>query len=551
MGAAAFAVGATHGWRRSCRRPRASPARGAGLATAALGVLKPCTTSQRARACLRAEGGPAGRRVGGVRLSATAGTVTAPPMDGVTAPAAVPPSAPQRPDEMHLSGSPDFTLYHSRMAGAQEEIRRMQDVTTSGRQMAYLALARLQRADSAGAAAILAELESLPPPAETAGASWDDVRRRLELCSASGHGNFVEMYVATLGFHSFLDRGVLTPTLPPGWQTGIQDYDDELYLLGVIAASREIERYAINRGQQLDLKSINLCLGTVQSLEQALMQFNLRNSDLRQRFDGIKYVVKRLESLAYEVSLALQRAAIASSGAHAGEVVLEAASVEAGDEGLPAPDQVIDLQLIGAMKERYDTFDAQRELTMKQSRDVIKAAKNAIYALQRADFKRADSYLAECTRDANAIYESIVSNYPRLRDGLFTGSLEEFAEALAYRAFRQDKAVLSLEEMQSASGLSFDLTLLEYLGGLMDLTGEVNRMAIRAAGRGRAGRKTVMQCLACVDAVYNGAQALPPSRLGKKFGALKQTLTKIEVALYELSLLSQGVRSSVAEGENA
>lgn len=467
-------------------------------------------------------------------------------MDGITVPQAVPPAAPQRPDEMSLAGSPDFSAYGASMASAQEASKRMQEITSSGRQLTHLALARLQRADAAGAAAALAELESLPPPAATVGASWDNVERRLELCFGSGYGHFVELYVATLSFHSFLDRGVLTPSLPASWQTGVQDYDDELYLLGIIGAAREIERYAVNRGQQLDLASINLCLGTVQSLEQALMQFNLRNSDLRQRFDSIKYIVKRLESLVYEVSLALQRAAVASSDVPMDEADPAAAVTAEASEGAPS---AIDLQLIGAMKERYDAFDAQRELTLKQSRDVIKAAKNAIYALQREDFKRADGYLAECTRDAKAIYESIVSAYPRLREGLFSASLEEFAEALAYRAFRKDHVILSLQEMQVASGLPFELSLLEYLGGIMDLTGEVNRMAIRAAGKGRGARATVTQCLACVDAVYNGVQALPPCKLSKKFGALKSTLNKIEVALYELALLSQGVKSSAVRPE--
>ncbi|CAK0887387.1 unnamed protein product, partial [Prorocentrum cordatum] len=97
-------------------------------------------------------------------------------------------------------------------------------------------------------------------------------------------------------------------------------------------------------------------------------------------------------------------------------------------------------------------------------------------------------------------------------------------------------------DMQVASGLPFRLLDVEYLGGLMDLTGEVGRQAIRSAGRGRSSRAGVETCLACVDAVYNGLQELPylPGRLTKKMGTLRSTMSKIEGALYELALLSEG-----------
>merc|ERR1719401_1201883 len=78
----------------------------------------------------------------------------------------------------------------------------------------------------------------------------------------------------------------------------------------------------------------------------------------------------------------------------------------------------------------------------------------------------------------------------------------------------------------------------------MDLTGEVGRLAIRSTQRGRRAVGEVELCLACVDAVHTGAKALPylPMGLGKKMGALRGTLGKIEGALYELALLSQGLR---------
>jgi len=319
--------------------------------------------------------------------------------------------------------------------------------------------------------------------------------------------------------------------------------------VGTIDAARELERFAVNRGQMLDLRSIEICLGAVQGLEQALMQFDFRNSEVRRRFDGVKYVVKKLETLAYEVDLAKKRASAAASvgrenavGQESEEPPAKKARVDVVASSDAGKTSAVDLRLLQSIKERYDHFDGLREQTLKRSRDVVKTAKNAIFALQRDDFRKADTMLGQCARDAGSIFKEIVARSPSLRNGLFGSALEELAEALAYRAFRRERRLLGRAELQEASGLPFSFTLPEYLGGVMDLTGEVGRLAVRSASRGRIASGDVELCLACVDAVYTGLQELPhlPGALGKKMGPLKGTLTKIEGILYELALLSQG-----------
>jgi len=111
--------------------------------------------------------------------------------------------------------------------------------------------------------------------------------------------------------------------------------------------------------------------------------------------------------------------------------------------------------------------------------------------------------------------------------------------------------ILSLEEVQEKSGLSFALSISEYLGGLMDFTGEVGRFAIRSACGGKLAKPQVELCVASVTVVYNGVQELPylPGKLGKKMSALKNTLNKMETVLYELSLLSDGVKMRPPGGD--
>eukprot|EP00928_Gymnodinium_smaydae_P043768 TRINITY_DN29265_c0_g1_i1.p1 TRINITY_DN29265_c0_g1~~TRINITY_DN29265_c0_g1_i1.p1 ORF type:complete len:557 (+),score=89.03 TRINITY_DN29265_c0_g1_i1:79-1671(+) len=457
------------------------------------------------------------------------------PLADIEAPLAEIPSPPVKTCLEDLINGTSFVEQREELEQIQNAGKQLQENVRLGTQLVHNLTARLQRGDSEGASQVLSKIQALPSPQVSLGESfWNDQELRHRLCEYAGVGHFMELYLGSLGFMSFLHSGVLTPVMPEAWKVGPEDQDDERYLIGVLGACRELERYAVNRGQALDLKSIRLCLQVCTCLEQVLMQFDFRNGDLRRRFDGVKYTVKRLENLAYEVDLAHQRA----------EAAGQRVTTSSEEIGATHPDAatVLDIQSLGRIKERYDRFDGMREEVLKRARDVIKGAKNAVYALQRSDFRKADADLEQCAKLANDIHKELVGSSPTLRGGLFSASLEEMAEALAYRAFRQEKKLLGRSELQSASGLSFKLAVHEYLGALMDLTGEVGRLAIRHASRGREAVPDVQLCLACVDAVYSGLQELPylPAGLGKKLGPLKGTLGKIEGTLYELALLSQG-----------
>ncbi|CAJ1356024.1 unnamed protein product [Effrenium voratum] len=212
--------------------------------------------------------------------------------------------------------------------------------------------------------------------------------------------------------------------------------------------------------------------------------------------------------------------------------------------GLRPKQDAISLDLLNGIKERYDRFTESREQVIKRSRDVGKGAKNAVYALQREDFKKADQILSQCAKEAEAIFKEHVLAAPTLRGGGFSAALEELAEAVSYRSFRKDRKLLNKAELQTATDLNFELTLPEYLGGILDLTGEVGRLAVRQASRGREAVHEVELCLACVEGVCCGIQErhevgkelelvyLPG--VGKKMFAAKATLLKIEGVLYEL-----------------
>lgn len=108
--------------------------------------------------------------------------------------------------------------------------------------------------------------------------------------------------------------------------------------------------------------------------------------------------------------------------------------------------------------------DAQREVMIKRSRDVLKLSKTSIFALHRGDTTKANKQLTEAQKIAVEELFPIVEKYPHLRFGSLANSLEEFAEARIFQAFLATGRVPSRPELEIVSAE-------EYLGGLLDFTG--------------------------------------------------------------------------------
>ena len=84
----------------------------------------------------------------------------------------------------------------------------------------------------------------------------------------------------------------------------------------------------------------------------------------------------------------------------------------------------------------------------------------------------------------------------------------------------------------------------EYIGGLVDLTGEVGRFAVaRATARDAAA---VGRCHAVVDALARRLLAMTlPSKLHKKASALNTNRRKLQALLYDLSIHIRPLASGI------
>jgi predicted translin family RNA/ssDNA-binding protein len=172
---------------------------------------------------------------------------------------------------------------------------------------------------------------------------------------------------------------------------------------------------------------------------------------------------------------------------------------------------------------------------IKRSRDIQKLSKQAIYSLHRGDDNDASNKL-KLALTAAVELAPLISQSPSLRHGSFSNSIEEYAEAVILRTYLQDGRVATREEVQLAE-------VEEYLGGVLDFTGELNRIAVaKATVRDKEAVQKARDVVETLQGQFlrfdlrNGA-------LRKKYDALKYTLRKLENTLYELSLTENGLAS--------
>ena len=104
----------------------------------------------------------------------------------------------------------------------------------------------------------------------------------------------VQEYVEALTFFYFIKEKRLATSKELG-------ADAESYLLGVCDLTGELVRKAINSAIEKDFKLSVDIKEFVSELYGEMLKFNFRNGQLRKKFDSIKYDLKKLEDLVYDL----------------------------------------------------------------------------------------------------------------------------------------------------------------------------------------------------------------------------------------------------------
>ncbi|MBR9676883.1 hypothetical protein GOV04_01985 [Candidatus Woesearchaeota archaeon] len=106
----------------------------------------------------------------------------------------------------------------------------------------------------------------------------------------------LQEYVEAIAFYEYVKNGTLTNKISLG-------VDTESYLLGICDLVGELTRYAVNSITRKDLDTPKKVLDFVQTIYGLMMEFDFRNSELRKKFDSIKYNLKKLEEINYDISI--------------------------------------------------------------------------------------------------------------------------------------------------------------------------------------------------------------------------------------------------------
>merc|ERR1712072_121269 len=110
-------------------------------------------------------------------------------------------------------------------------------------------------------------------------------------------GNSLEEYAEAKIFQHYLSDGKLLPS------TGLPLAKNEEYLGGVLDFCGELNRYAVQRATARDEAKVRACRDLVEEIMDQYLKFDFRNSQLRRKYDGLKYTLKNMETMLYELSL--------------------------------------------------------------------------------------------------------------------------------------------------------------------------------------------------------------------------------------------------------
>eukprot|EP00586_Coscinodiscus_wailesii_P010904 CAMPEP_0172515676 /NCGR_PEP_ID=MMETSP1066-20121228/269785_1 /TAXON_ID=671091 /ORGANISM="Coscinodiscus wailesii, Strain CCMP2513" /LENGTH=530 /DNA_ID=CAMNT_0013296815 /DNA_START=66 /DNA_END=1658 /DNA_ORIENTATION=- len=330
------------------------------------------------------------------------------------------------------------------------------------------------------------------------------------------------------------------------------NFQDEEYLGGVISFCHDLSRYAVGRAILRDATSIEMARDVTTQLLRCLLKFDFRNGPLRKKYDSVKWALKRLETILYELVVTEGKtASVALNGnADAKSDVSPMDTSKDDAEGSPSDHKRSKVEIervsmaeMEQIRQRMEHRDALREKVIKRCRDSQKAAKQAIFALHRGDVKRSEKLLSQCEDIAKEL-TPIIEEEPKLRYGSFTNSLEEYAEAKLFAIWLGEKRLGKFQTNGDAE-VPF-VNAEEYVGGLCDLTGEVGRYAVHRGTKRDIDE--VKLCLATNTQILSEIKSMGylPRGLWKKMDQLKRSVENLEHMVYELSFL-QGSNGEMRE----
>lgn len=183
---------------------------------------------------------------------------------------------------------------------------------------------------------------------------------------------------------------------------------------------------------------------------------------------------------------------------------------------------------LSTIKKQYESYDGKREKLIKQSRDVLKSAKQLTYSLHRGNTSESSKAEIALNKEFQKLLTIKNSENKLQFEGAFNEAAEEYAESMLYADFSQNKDLRNHEQLQVSEE--------HYLGALSDLSGELVRKAVQL---------TIKKKYNKVEEIYDFVSNLyrellnfnfRNGNLRKKSDSVRWNMTKIEDLLYDIEI---------------
>jgi len=122
----------------------------------------------------------------------------------------------------------------------------------------------------------------------------DIVTEYPSLLSTGAYGACLQEYVEAEGYFHYVTK----KPLPCAESMGVGVYD---YLMGICDLTGELQRRAVHCVIQKNLDEVSAIWDIVSHIYERFLDFDLRNSELRKKSDSIKWNLKRIEEILYDL----------------------------------------------------------------------------------------------------------------------------------------------------------------------------------------------------------------------------------------------------------
>ncbi|KAJ2836247.1 hypothetical protein J3B01_002961 [Coemansia erecta] len=206
-----------------------------------------------------------------------------------------------------------------------------------------------------------------------------------------------------------------------------------------------------------------------------------------------------------------------------------------------------------AYRNTLDAHYDQRERVIKCSRDITALSKKMVFSLLRITQDSPEKVFKDVEFKHNQVLE-LFSKMSKEMQGSnamkynrqATPGIQEYIEAVGLWRFLQHNELITKKQVLESLTIEGDgkatplvsVTDEDYLLGISDLPGEVNRYCINSIGKG--DRDAVSKCLAFLQMLKEGVSLVLSVRkynnLEKKVPVLNSSLEKIEKAFYSMTI---------------